>query len=98
MKDKNCVDLKMAAYCQDVRDLEGKFHSLELHHVLHDYNKAADVLAKIASSRSLVLHGVFASDQHAPSIRAEGEKPPEEAEPKVMAVDQPPELNLEDPD
>jgi ribonuclease HI len=70
MKDKNCVDLKMAAYCQDVRDLEGKFHSLELHHVLHDYNKAADVLAKIASSRSLVLHGVFASDQHAPSIRA----------------------------
>jgi ribonuclease HI len=27
MKDKNCVDLKMAAYCQDVRDLEGKFHS-----------------------------------------------------------------------
>jgi ribonuclease HI len=54
MKDKNCVDPKMAAYCQAVRDLEGKFHGLELHHVLRDYNKAADVLAKAASSRSPV--------------------------------------------
>jgi ribonuclease HI len=42
MKDKNCVDPKIAAYCQALQDLEGKFHSLELHHVLHDYNKAAD--------------------------------------------------------
>jgi ribonuclease HI len=48
MKDKNSVDPKMAAYCQAVRDLEGKFHDLELHHVLRDYNKAADVLAKAA--------------------------------------------------
>jgi ribonuclease HI len=50
MKNKNCVDPKMAAYCQAVRDLEGKFHGLELHHVLRDYNKAADVLAKAVSS------------------------------------------------
>jgi ribonuclease HI len=50
MKDKNCVDLRMAAYCQAVRDLEGKFRDLELHHVLRDYNKAADVLAKAACS------------------------------------------------
>jgi ribonuclease HI len=64
MKDKNCVNPKMAAYCQVVRDLEGKFHGLKLHHVLHDYNKAVDVLAKAASSRSPVPHGVFASDQH----------------------------------
>jgi hypothetical protein len=98
MKDKNCVDPKMAAYCQAVRDLEGKFHGLELHHVLRDYNKAADVLTKIASSHSPVPHGVFTSDQHAPSVRAEGEKPPEESEPEVMAIDQPPEMNLEDPD
>jgi ribonuclease HI len=98
MKDKNCVDPKMAACCQAVRDLEVKFHGLELHHVLRDYNKAADVLAKTASSCSSVPHGVFASDQHAPSVRAEGEKPPEELEPKVMAIDQPPELNLEVPD
>jgi ribonuclease HI len=86
MKDKNCVDPKMAAYCQAVRDLEGKFHSLELHHVLRDYNKAADVLAKTASSRSLVPHRVFTSDQHAPSVRAEGEKPPEGPEPVTPQV------------
>jgi hypothetical protein len=66
--------------------------------VLCDYNKAADVLAKTASSHSLVPHGVFASDQHTPSIRAEGENPPDEEEPEVMVVDQPPEPNLEDPD
>jgi ribonuclease HI len=68
MKDKNCVDPKMEAYYQAVRDLEGKFHGLELHHVLRDYNKAADVLAKAASSRSPVPHGVFASDQHQLSV------------------------------
>jgi ribonuclease HI len=28
MKDKNYVDLKMAAYCQAVRDMEGVFHGL----------------------------------------------------------------------
>jgi hypothetical protein len=36
IKDKNCVDPKMAAYYQTVRDLEGKFHGLELHHMLRD--------------------------------------------------------------
>jgi ribonuclease HI len=68
MKDKNCVDPKMAAYCQAVRDLEDKFHGLELHHVMRDYNKAADVLPKTVSSHSLVPHRVFVSDQHAPSV------------------------------
>jgi ribonuclease HI len=68
MKDKNCVDPKMVAYSQAVQDLEGKFHGLELHHVLRDYNKATDVLAKTASSRSPVPHGVFASDQHTPAV------------------------------
>jgi ribonuclease HI len=43
--DQVMKDPKMAAYCQAVRDLEGKFHGLELHHVLCEYNKAADVLA-----------------------------------------------------
>jgi hypothetical protein len=76
MKDKNCVDTKMVAYYQAVRDLEDKFHRLELHHVLCNYNKVVDVLAKTASSRSPVPHGVFTSDQHAPSIRAEGRSPP----------------------
>jgi hypothetical protein len=66
--------------------------------VLRDYNKAVDVLAKAASSRSPVPHGVFASDQHQPSVQEEGEKPPEEPGPEVMAIDEPPEVNLEDPD
>jgi hypothetical protein len=35
-KEKNYVDPKMAAYCQVVRELEGKFHRLELHHMLRD--------------------------------------------------------------
>jgi ribonuclease HI len=98
MKDKNCVDPKMVAYCYVVQDLEGKFHVLDLHHVLCDYNKAADVLAIVASSRSSVPHDVFASDQHQPSVRQEGEKPPEESGLEVMAIDEPPEVNLEDPD
>jgi hypothetical protein len=88
----------MAAYCQAVRDPEGKFHGLELHHVLRDYNRATDVLTKAASSRSPVPHGVFASDQHQPSMRAEGKNPPEESEPEVMAIDQPPKVNLEEHD
>jgi hypothetical protein len=62
----------MAVYCQAVRDLEGKFHDLELHHVLRDYNKAADMLAKATSSRSPVPHGDFTSDQHQPSVQEEG--------------------------
>jgi hypothetical protein len=98
MKEKNCVDPKMAACCQDVHELEGKFHGLKLHHVLRDYNKAADVLAKSASSRKPVPHGVFTSDQHVPSVRVEGEKPPEVEELEVMAIDQPSESNLEDRD
>jgi ribonuclease HI len=98
MKDKNCMDPKMVTYCQAVRDLKGKFHGLELHHVSRDYNKVANILAKTVSSRSPVPHEVFASDKHAPSVREEGEKPPEESEPEVMAIDQPPKLNLEDPD
>jgi ribonuclease HI len=98
MKEKNYVDPKMAVYCQAIPDLEGKFHGLEIHHVLRDYNKVVDVLAKTASSRKLVPHGVFASDEHAPSVRADGEKLPNVEGPEVMAIDQPPDLNLEDPD
>jgi hypothetical protein len=82
MKDKNCVNPKMAAYCQAVRDLEDKFHGLELHHMLRDYNKAADVLAKTTSSRIPVPHGVFTSDQHAPSVRAEGRSHPRRRNPR----------------
>jgi hypothetical protein len=52
--------------------------------LLRDYNKAADILAKIASSHKPVPHGVFTSDQHTPFVRVEGEKLPEAEGPEVM--------------
>ena len=39
-----------------------KFDGLELNHILRHFNKAADALAKAASSRELVPIGIFASD------------------------------------
>jgi ribonuclease HI len=50
MKDSSYHDPKMEAYCKEVRCLEDKFHGLELNHVAHRYNEAADELAKIMSS------------------------------------------------
>ena len=51
MKESNCLDPKMEAYCKLVRRLEDKFDGLELNHVAQKYNEAADELAKIASAR-----------------------------------------------
>ncbi|XP_066323976.1 uncharacterized protein [Miscanthus floridulus] len=64
----------MATYCQEVRQLEDKFDSLELNHILRRLNEAANALAKAASGQELVPMGVFASDQHKPSICYEGSK------------------------
>jgi ribonuclease HI len=50
MKDSNCHDPKMEAYCNKVRRLEDNFHGLKLNHVARRYNEAADELAKIASN------------------------------------------------
>ena len=61
----------MAVYCHEVRQLEGKFDGLKLNHILRWLNKAADTLAKMASSRELVPIGIFASDLHKPSVRYE---------------------------
>jgi hypothetical protein len=74
MKSPSCRDLKMEAYCEEVRRLEDKFHSLELNHIARRYNEAADELMKIASSQTIVPPNVFAKDLHQPSvnIRADG--------------------------
>jgi hypothetical protein len=74
MKSSSCRDPKMEAYCEEVRCLEDKFHGLELNHIARRYNGAADELAKIASSRTMVPPDVFARDLHQPSvnIRADG--------------------------
>ena len=84
MKEKNCLNPKMAAYCRAVRELEDKFYSLELNHILWRYNEAADTLAKTASNWRPMPSGVFASDQHAPSIRLDEEQPAEPTPQEVI--------------
>jgi len=68
MKESSCHDAKMAAYYREVHQSEDKFDGLELNHILRHLNEAADALAKAASSRESVPTGVFASDQHKPSV------------------------------
>jgi len=58
-KDWDCTQVKMDAYCKEIRKVEARFYGLEFHHVLRDYNVAADVLSKLGSNRALVLAGVF---------------------------------------
>ncbi|XP_066348021.1 uncharacterized protein [Miscanthus floridulus] len=62
----------MEAYCQEVRQLEGRFDGLELNHIPRRLNEVVDTLAKAASGREPVPVGVFASDQHKPSVRYAG--------------------------
>jgi hypothetical protein len=64
----------MEAYCVEVRRLEDKFHGLELNHIARRYNEAADELAKIASSRTMVLPDVFARDLHQPSVNIRADR------------------------
>ena len=52
--------------------MEDKFNDLELHHIPRRLNEAADALAKASSSQEPVPTGIFASDQHKPSVRYEG--------------------------
>ena len=61
----------MAAYCHEVRQLEDKFDSLELNQIPRRLNEAADMLAKMASSRESVPIGIFTSDLHKPSVQYE---------------------------
>ena len=88
MKESNCLDPKMEAYCKLVRRLEDKFDGLELNHVAWKYNEAANELAKMASARTPVPPNVFARDLHKPSIgytSATEEGPPMEPDPKLDA-------------
>jgi ribonuclease HI/transposase InsO family protein len=69
MKEADCVNPKMVAYHQKVRELEEHFSGIELVHVKRNFNDDADVLAKLAADRKPVPPGVFVHDQRAPSIR-----------------------------
>ena len=63
--------------------MEDKFDALELNHIPRRLNEAANALAKAASGREPVPTGVFASDQHKPSVRYEE---PEQASDGPLAL------------
>ena len=105
MKESNYHDVKMTTYCQEVCWLEDKFDGLELNHIPRRLNEAANTLVKAAPGREPVPTGIFASDQHKPSVRYEGSKqagdgppalgsgadqPSAPSDPKVMELDQDP--------
>ena len=68
MKESSCHNAKMAAYCHEVRQLEDKFDGLEINHISRCLNEAANMLAKMASSREPVPTGIFTSDLYKPSV------------------------------
>ena len=71
MKESSYHNAKMAAYCQGVHQLEDKFDGLKLNHILRWLNEVVDTLEKMVSSREPMPTGVFANDQHEPSVRYE---------------------------
>jgi hypothetical protein len=95
MKDSNCHNPKMEAYCKEVRRLEDKFHCLELNHITWRNKEAADKLTKITSGRTTVPPDVFSRDLHEPSVdlrTTEGVNglsldPPPEAEASLTGAD-----------
>ena len=74
MMESSYHSAKMAAYYQEVRQLEDKFDGLELNHIPRWLNEAADMLAKMASGLETVPTGIFASEQYKPSVRYEEPK------------------------
>ena len=90
--------------------MEDKFDGLELNHIPRCLNEAADLLAKVASDREPVPMGVFASDQHKPSVCYEGseqgsnglsnlgpgaDQPSASSGPKVMELEEDPATELD---
>jgi hypothetical protein len=60
----------MDAYVAEIRKLENKFTGLEIHHVVHNNNVAADVLSKLGSDRAEVPPRIFVHELHHPSVKA----------------------------
>jgi hypothetical protein len=98
MKNSHCHDLKMEAYCDEVRRLEDKFYGLELNHIARRYNETADELAKIASGRTTVPQDVFSGDLHQPSVKTDDTPEPEEAsaQPEVPSAAEGEALRIEE--
>jgi ribonuclease HI len=68
MKNSNCHDERMEAYCEEVWCLEDKFHGLELNLIARCYNEVLDKLVKIALGRTTVPPKVFSRDVYKPSM------------------------------
>jgi ribonuclease HI len=51
-KEWDCNKETMDAYVQEVRKLENKFSSLEVHHVIQDHNVGGDILSNLGSTRA----------------------------------------------
>jgi ribonuclease HI len=49
-KERDCNKEMMDAYVQEVRKLENKFSSLEVHHMVREHNVGADILSKLGST------------------------------------------------
>jgi ribonuclease HI len=68
-KEWDCNKETMGAYVQEVRKLENKFSSLEVHHVVLEHNVGTDILSKLRSTRAQVPAGVFVQELKQPSIK-----------------------------
>jgi ribonuclease HI len=71
LRDSECHEPKMVTYCREVLRLEDKFDGLELNHVFRWDNKAVVALVKMASGRTTVPPGVFATDLFEPTVHYE---------------------------
>jgi hypothetical protein len=66
----DCNKETMDAYAQEVRKLENKFFSLEVHHVLQRAQCWRRCLSKLGSTRAKVPPGVFVQELKQPSIKS----------------------------
>jgi ribonuclease HI len=69
-KEWDCNKETMDAYVLEVRKLENKFSSLEVHHVVREHNIRAHILSKLGSTRAQVPAGVFIQELKQPSIKS----------------------------
>lgn len=90
MKTFDTKDPKMAAYSSTVRQLKGKFDGIDLHHVKHSGNVAADTLARMGAAREPVPTKTLLEHLHKPSVRlgAELKVAPASADPGAMENEQ----------
>jgi ribonuclease HI len=89
-KEWDCNKETMDAYIQEVRKLENKFSSLEVHHVLREHNVGTDILSKLGSTRAQVPSGVFVQELKPPSIKSSPQVStnagPQQPDREVMAL------------